>query len=370
MTRCSRLAVALALIAFVARADDQLGASKILLFDTTAARLLVDTRGGAIAEFRLKRSEVNPLNWGAPSHSDFGPHAFGHFLCLDRWGPPSAAEGKRGMPYHGEASNVRWTIQQMPIETNGMLEASMSAKLPRAGISVRRIIRMSPQNPVFTVQEEVTNERDIGRVFNMVQHATIAPPFLDETTIVNCNAGKGFAQGGTLPNPEEPSADWPQALKPDGQSVDLRHLNSDPEPNVVSYVIDGAYGWVIAANPSKGFLIGYLWRTADYPWVSFWRDVHDGKPAARGLEFGSTGLHQPFPILTKKGKIMGRPLFDYIDAGETIIRRYTAFLIDIPADFSGVGSASIDGESLHLIESKSPGSSREFIINLRGTTLE
>src|SRR5436190_12717590 len=146
------LAAAVASAVLLAKADDQNDTLKALSFDTPSARLLIDTRGGAIAEFRLKRSEVNPLNWAAPGEADFAPHAFGHFLCLDRWGPPSDAEGKRGMPYHGEASNVRWTVQQTPITTNGMLEAIMSAKLPRAGLSVRRTIRMSPQNAVFSVR--------------------------------------------------------------------------------------------------------------------------------------------------------------------------------------------------------------------------
>jgi hypothetical protein len=346
------------------------GDSNTLVFDGYSTRLVVDTRGGAISEFRIKSSEINPLNWNVPQTADFKPHAFGHFLCLDRWGPPSDAEGKRGMPYHGEASNVRWSIEESPTRTNGMIEGIMSAKLPLAGLSIRRTIKLSYPNWLFTVREDVRNERDLGRIFNMVQHATIAPPFLDENTIVSCNGVKGFAQGGTLPNPEEPLSEWPNALKKDGTVVDLRHLTDDPEPNFVSYAIDEPYGWVTAANPSKGWLIGYIWRTQDYPWVSLWRDVHDGKPAARGLEFGSTGLHQPFPILVKKGKIMDRQLFEYIDAGQTITKRYTGFLVGIPHDFSGVSSAVVDGEFLHLHEKTGPVTTRDFIISLRGAEFE
>lgn len=348
------------------QAQEAMEEPKTVVFDTFATRLVIDTRGGAIGEFRLKRTEINPLNWGAPGTPDFAPHGFGHFLCLDRWGPPSKSEGERGMPYHGEASNVRWTVQQAPVKTNSMLEAVMSAKLPKAGLSVRRTIRMSPENTVFTVREEVTNDKDLGRVFNMVQHPTIAPPFLDETTIVSCNAGHGFAQAETT-DPEKSMTQWPEALKKDGQKVDLRRMTSDSQPNVVSYIADGKYGWVIAANPAKGFLIGYIWLAADYPWISLWRDVHDGKPAARGLEFGSTGLHQPFPALVKKGRILDRPLFEYIDAGETITKRYTAFLMGIPADFSGIDSVTVDGELLHL---ENRASRHSWIISLGGATLE
>src|SRR5688500_373034 len=59
------------------------------------------------------------------------------------------------------------------------------------GESVRRIIRMSRLNLVFKVREEITNDHAIGRIFNIVQHPTIAPPFLDEDTIVSCNGRRG-----------------------------------------------------------------------------------------------------------------------------------------------------------------------------------
>ena len=63
-----------------------------------------------------------------------------------------------------------------------------------------------------------------------------------------------------------------------------------------------------------------------------------GKPLARGLEFGTTGLHQPFKILTAKPHIFGKPTFVYLDAGESATRRYTAFLTKVPNDFAGVNS--------------------------------
>jgi hypothetical protein len=328
-----------------------------LVFDTPVARLAVNLRGGAIGEFRSKNSEVNPFGWAR----------LGHFLCLDRWGPASEAEAARGMPYHGEASNVQWSIAREVTESGGVLEGEMRAKLPKAGLSVRRVIRMSRLNLVFKVREEITNDNGIGRVFNIVQHPTIAPPFLDENTIVNCNGRRGFAQGGTLPTPEEPSDEWPNARQKNGKLVDMRHLASDPNPNVVSYVIDEPTGWVTAANPAQGWLIGYFWRTSDYPWVSLWRDARNGKPEARGLEFGSTGLHQPFAILVKKGRIWDRPLFEYIDAGARITKTYTGFLCPIPKDFKGVDSLRIEGEFLHLREG-TERAGREFIVSLRGLT--
>jgi hypothetical protein len=53
-------------------------------------------------------------------------------------------------------------------------------------------------------------------------------------------------------------------------------------------------GWVTTTTASKELLLGYLFSTTDYPWLNLWRHVQAGHPFARGLEFGTTGLHQPF----------------------------------------------------------------------------
>jgi hypothetical protein len=236
----------------------------------------------------------------------------------------------------------------------------MSANLPLAGLEIRRSIKLSESAAVFTVSETVTNRNKLGRIYNMVQHATIGPPFLDEMTVIDSNAQRGFMQSSPLPNPEQPEIRWPQAIK-QGNPVDLRRLTNDPDPNVVSFIIDGELGWVTATNASKELLLGYLFKTADYPWLNLWRHVQAGKPLARGLEFGTTGLHQPFTVLIGKPQIFGKPTFAYLDAGESATRRYTAFLAKVPNDFAGVDSVLYRDGSI-LIQERG-GNGRRVVIN-------
>jgi hypothetical protein len=340
------------------------GRSSIVL-ENSSSRLVLDLAGGSIGDFHLRDSGLNPLRWATPAPGHTGIQGFGHFLCLDRWGAPSDAEGAQGMPYHGEASHVSWNVVRDTAEQDGAFEAQISASLPKAGLSIRRTLRLARKEAAFSVREEITNDRALGRIYNAVQHPTIGPPFLDESTLVDCNGRRGFAQGRPMPNPEEPSADWPQAWNQNGQQVDLRRLAADPHPNVVSYTLDTTHGWVTAATPAQGLLIGYLWKTADYPWVSLWRDVREGRPAARGLEFGTTGLHQPFPILVKKGRIWDRPLFEHLDAGETTTKSYTVFLCRIPKDFAGVESIQVKPNQLRLRE-HAGGQGREWTVDTTG----
>ena len=322
-------------------------AAQTALLENSAVRAVFDLAGGSLIEFQLRDAPLNPLTWDSRGEPN-APRPRGHFICFDRWGQPSAAELKNGVPFHGEATRVRWKL-----DNAAGTEARMSASLPMAGLTIERTAKLAGA-AALRVTETVANRNKLGRLYNLVQHPSIAPPFLDESTVVDSNARKGFMQSSPLPNPEEPPVWWPQAMQ-EGRAVDLRHLTDDHNPNVVSYVVDEELGWVTAASPSKGLLIGYLWRVREYPWLNIWRNVEGGKPTARGLEFGTTGLHQPFETLVAKGRIFGRRLYDYLDANGAATRSYAAFLAKIPAGYRGVAKVSYDGAKLSIAERGSAG---------------
>jgi hypothetical protein len=345
---------AIVLAVFAATAQNTVAHRRIVRLESRTATVAIDLGGGSIVDFHLAGGGLNPLRWLSPDDETKAARPMAHFLCLDRWGPPSDAEARNGMPFHGEASHVEWNETSAPEQRGGRVSAGMKALLPLAGLEIRRTIALSDTAAFFSVTETVTNRNQLGRIYNMVQHATIGPPFLDETTVVDSDAQQGFMQSSPLPNPEQPEVRWPEALK-DGKPVDLRRLTTDPDPNVVSFVIDGELGWITATTASKQLLIGYIFRTADYPWLNFWRHVQDGKPLARGLEFGTTGLHQPFPVLVGKPRIFGRPTFTYLDAGASATRVYSAFLRKVPPDFAGVDRVLYRGGRLVLRERGTSG---------------
>ena len=324
-------------------AEELVDGRRSIVLKGRQARLVIDILGGSIVDFHLLGHGLNPLRWANEGPSDEA-RSMSHFLCLDRWGLPSEAEAANGMPGHGEATKVAWAVLE-----HEPTSVQMSADLPMAGLQVERRLELAPEGAWFYVVETVTNRNKLGRVYNMVQHPTLGPPFLDDTVVVDSNATQGFMQGGSMPNPEQPSVAWPNALK-EGQPVNLRHLADDHDPNVVSYVIDDEIGWVTAVNAAKGLLIGYVWRTAEYPWLNMWRRVESGKPLARGLEFGTTGLRRPFPDLVGKGRIFGRPIVEFLDASESVARSFVGFLAEIPDSYRGVAEARLNGRGLTLVE--------------------
>ena len=212
LTRRSMLVAAAAATATAAAAQTTHLGRRSLVLKGDRVSLVVDVLGGSFVDFRLAGNDVNPLVWANDGPVD-QPRSMSHFLCLDRWGLPSEAEKANGMPGHGEASKVAWKTLSEPARKGRFIEARQSATLPMAGIRVERTVRLSASGAAFHVDETVTNENKLGRIYNMVQHPTIGPPFLGTDTVVDSNARQGFMQSSPMPNPEHPTVVWPQALK-------------------------------------------------------------------------------------------------------------------------------------------------------------
>jgi hypothetical protein len=331
------------------------------------AVLGVTLAGGGIVEFRLSSSPLNPLNWTIhglePVEAD-KPYLRGHFLCLDRWGAPSQAEAQRGVPFHGEAPRINWQLTRAPKADDEYPHLQMGCKMPLAGLSVVRRIALSRRTSVAWVHEEVTNTRKLGRIYNMVQHPSIAAPFLDETTLVDSNATLGFSQEGEVPAGSGSASSWPRMVIQE-QAVDLRQFRSNESDgaahDVSSFVFDSKteVGWVTAVNPKAELLLGYTWQTKDYPWLNIWRHRENGRVKSRGLEFGTTGLHQPFGILVGRGRIFNRPLFSFIDAGASVSRDYMMFVAAVPRGYAGVARIVVDKKQSQLVLfERAPGKRR------------
>jgi len=129
---------------------------------------------------------------------------------------------------------------------------------------------------------------------------------------VDANARKGFMQT-ALTGPGGATCLLASGLegRPDGEpaAADRR-----PPPSVVSFTIDQAYGWATAGTAAKGLMIGYLWKTEDYPWSASGAACGTASPWPAAWNSAPTGLHQPFPVLVEKGHIFGRRVVMYLDA--------------------------------------------------------
>lgn len=306
--------------------------------------LSVDAFGGAITDFHLCDKKVNPLSFRftkdqMPDNNKAGAPFQGHFLCLGRWGEPTAGEKKAGIPDHGHFANIMWAG-----EGPGQQTLKMQAESDLEGLKVDRVLEIDKYFPVYLVTETVSNIRPLGRLYNMVQHPTLAAPFLHSTTRIQCNATKGFHYN-HYRYPEKYSSDWPHGIGEDKTITDLRSCEKG-ESAVFSFIVNhtSRFGWITAYSPESRLIIGYLWDRWDYAWINLWKNYDKKGILYCGLEFGTTGIHQPFKEILKQGKstVFNNNTFEYIDAGDKIRRQYISFLLEMPDDFNKNEIESVD----------------------------
>jgi hypothetical protein len=313
-------------------------ASNIVDINNGAATLSVDLLGGAIVDFHLVVNPVNPLSFrfpveNMPDNNKPGAAYQGHFVCVGRWGPPTAGEIKAGLPDHGQAANLLWE-NETPTQKN---EIKMQVNAPLEGLHVNRTIRLDDSAAIFKVSESVKNVNPLSRLYNVVQHPTLAKPFLTNNTIINCNADRGFNYKFNS-KPLGHAAAWPFGTMEDLSRINLSKLNK-AYSSVFSFTIK-KFGWLTAYSPENKLLIGYLWKRSDFAWISFWQDFDGNDIRYRGLEFGTTGMHKPYRDMMEEGNhtVFGENSYKYIDAGQTQTRSYLAFMCQTPAGYTETGN--------------------------------
>ena len=231
----------------------------------------------------------------------------------------------------------------------------MQMTAPLEGLHVNRLMVLDDENAVFSVTEKVTNINPLGRLFNMVQHPTLAAPFLTNETIVHCNAYKGFNYMLSA-SPLEFAARWPFGVVQIGDSRDIINLSNVDKAysSVFSFTVkkDAKFGWITAYSPKYKLLIGYLWKRDDYPWTSLWQDFDGDNIRYRGLEFGTTGMHKSYKEIIEEGnhRVFDEDSYKYIDAGETQSRGYLAFMAKTPEGFTSGGDVSFENDKIIITD--------------------
>lgn len=329
---------------------------KILLGKAGKTSLSVDLYGGALVDFRLKNKSVNPFSWSVPkeempTNNKNGASFQGHFICLGRWGAPTEGEIKAKVPHNGQSGNQQWHIVGQSDES--FLHIRSEASLD--GIIAERRIYFDEESAVFKVTDFVESTLSTGRLFNIVQHATIGPPFLSQSTIIDSNADKGFMQHLSYPNPHQYEYVWPEGrIDTSGKIIDLTRSNT-LDSYVTTHLFNEETGWVTASSPACGLLIGYIWNTSDYPWLNVWHEMKDGQPHAKGLEFGTTGIGRSYQdLLAKDTRFHGENSFFFLDALEKSEKSFICFQVEIPNEYKGVKCIELKDNQIILTEKGSP----------------
>jgi hypothetical protein len=345
------LAVLACAITAVAQEPLLVDGRPVLVISNDKLTLGLRTEGGAMVHLVLKDDPafVNPMHT-----------RLGHFVCVDGFGPVSAEERKAGLPGHGEAHRVAWSVESSQHQ-NGATTVAFSATLPIVQEVFRRTIRLVDGEQVVSIDSELESLLGFDRPINWGEHATIGPPFLElGKTVVEMSATRAMTRSHESQSESEPHRlasfkpfNWPMAPGQNGESIDVRpaparapigdHTTSlmDPSRRLV---------FVTAFHPDKRLLLGYVFRREEYPWTQLWEFYPEDGRLARGLEFAT----QPFDVSRREvlntHALFDTPTYRWLPAKSRIGSAFLMFYTRTPERFRTVDDVTLDGGKLTIVD--------------------
>lgn len=349
--------------------SEYLGLPAILL-ENGVIELKILPIGGPFVDLTLTEDsdKLSPL-WAplrAAQEAGQEPRAgayVGHFVCVDGFGGVSEEESAAGLQNHGEAHRLPWTtVSQGKTGTTTTLVQSVD--LPIVAETLERTVRLVDGEHVVYVDSDLTSHLGFDRPVNWAEHGTIGSPFLEPgITVVDMSANRA------LTRPYKDAARpgrrhritageefiWPMAPTVEGGEVDLRaapvELGSGDHTGHLM-TVGGDKAWVTAHHPGERLLLGYVFNTAQFPWMQTWESYPEEGMLARGLEFGTQAFDLSRRTVISDGKLFDTPLFQWLPAKSTFSTSFLMFLVETPVGFEGVSDVTVS-DGVITIQDKS-----------------
>lgn len=348
---------------------------KAICLQSDTLQAIALTGGGHLASLCIPEVDANPMweppwasiepeDWDRDKHvATYGPgegrllaSLAGHSLCLNHFGDLTEAEIEADGYFHGEASNLPWTVFEQQAG-GGEVRLEYGLELPEARMRFKRTLRIRDGESTIYFTETTTNLTRIDSPFCCQQHVTLGPPFVESgVTRVDLPAQRGQTNPVIIHDTDPMKADqtyqWPHAPLRAGGSRDLRIYPEDKCMAVVSVLLEPEeeFAYAAVSNPRLGLLLVYAFPREVFPWTALWYEheaaeflPYNNRTTTWGVEFGSVAQAIGFMENLTAGPLLGHPRCGILPALQTIEINYQAHLIQIPSDWQGVGRIEHDG---------------------------
>ena len=345
-------------------ADGDFHGQPALVVSNDKLELKVLPFGGAMVSLVLKDDveKMNPMWDSFQADIEAGKPireggSVGHFVCVDGFGPVSPRERAAGLPGHGEAHTLPW-VTRASSKQGRVASITQAVQLPRVHEVLSRTIEMVNGENVVYVRSKLQSLLAFDRPICWAEHATIGSPFLERgVTVVDMSRNRAL----TRPHREgerpwqyrlasATEFEWPMAPTLDGGKVDLR---AAPKPSNsldhTGHLMTGRdHAFVTALHPQKRLLLGYVFKTSEFPWLQIWESYPPEGMMARGLEFGTQAFDLPRRTVITDNRIFGELLYRWLPANATIETSFLMFWTRTPKGFAGVSDIELKAGKLHI----------------------
>jgi hypothetical protein len=323
--------------------------------------LTITLRGGAMNRLVLKGDPDLLSPFGDPAVMG---RALGHFVCVDGFGDTSREERAAGLPGHGEAHRQDWTIASQG-KQGAVTTVKFLVNLPIVQENFTRQLQMADGEQVVYIDSELESLLGFDRPINWGEHATIAAPFLEpEKLAVDLSGTRSKTRDhATIPQ-KVPyllasfrDFTWPMAPTMDGGVRDIR--SAPAEHNAIDHVTtlmdpSRKLVFVTALNTARNYLLGYLFRSAEYPWLQDWQSYTTGPRLNRGLEFATQPFDVPRHDVIELNRMFDAPVYRWLPAKSKISSRMIMFWTRTPEGMTHIDDVRLEGGNL-IIEDRAAG---------------
>ena len=328
-------------------------------------------QGGSMLRILIQGDSVGLSPFGNPEMVPAVPEnrklqgpMVGHFVCVDGFGSPSSEERAAGVAMHGEAYLQPWTL--VASEKQGSTATvKFAVKMPLLQEAFTRVLRMVDGESVIYVDSELESQVAFDRTANWGEHPFLFPPFLEpEKTVVDMSGTRsrsrtypGRSGGRGMPFPQGQDFTWPIAPGTDGKPVDLRtqqanvawsgHTTTLMEPS-------RKLAYITVLNTDRHYLLGYVFRREEFPWVQNYMSYTLNGWSSRGVEFATQPFDLPRREMVELGKMFDTPVYRWLPAKSKIATRFLLFYVKSPEGMTHVDDVRLENGKL-VVEDRAAG---------------
>jgi hypothetical protein len=297
----------------------------------------------------------------------------GHFVCVDGFGSPSAAERAAGLSMHGEAYLQPWKLVSSE-KQGATTTVKFNVGLPLLQEGFTRVLRMVDGESVVYVDSELESQVAFDRTVNWGEHPFLFPPFLEaEKTVVDMSGTRARTRGnpGAGGNPRAPFTQgqdftWPMAPGVDGKLLDLRAAPANKTwMGHTTTLMDPSrpLAYVTVLNTARRYLLGYVFRREEFPWVQNYMNYPADGWLARGLEFATQPFDLPRRDMVELNRMFDTPVYRWLPAKSKISTRFLLFYVRSPEGMSRVDDVRLEHGNL-IVEDRGSGKTLKLAASL------
>ena len=373
----SRLTVALLCAVAISPAQTPPGVQDVTVYNRPAVQVGNDKlevaivkQGGSMLRIRIRGDEQGISPFGNPelvptvpdNRKLMGPMV-GHFVCVDGFGPASKEEAAAGLAMHGEAYLQPWKLVSTD-QQGAVTTVKFSVDLPKFQETFTRSLQMVQGESIIYIDSELASQTAFDRTANWGEHPFLFPPFLErENTVIDVSGARSKTR--TYPANTRPGTllvqtqdfTWPNAPGAGGSAFDMRvtpagvngmgHTTTLMDPS-------RRLAWVTVLNKARHYLLGYVFRREEYPWVQNYMQYSASDWIGRGVEFATQPFDLPHRDMVELNRMFDAPVYRWLPAKSKIGTRFLLFYVKSPEGMTRVDDVRLENGKL-IVQDRGAG---------------